>query len=118
LSRNFPTPPTVTQYPPPRSSPMPQPFPPDPDHSPMPLANNADGHNQYQQAADPAESWCYVSSAIEDVASETWVSFYFYLLHVSSNVLLYVLPLVSLPAYFHPIVSFNDIYTQVYKPVA
>jgi hypothetical protein len=68
------------------------------------------------------ECFCYVSSAIVDAASETWVSFYFYLLHVSSNVLLYVSPLVSssvlhvvsLPAYFHPIVSFNDIYTPIY----
>jgi hypothetical protein len=65
---------------------------------------------------------CYVLSAIEDAASETWVSFYFYLLHVSLNVSLYVLPLVSssvlhvvsLPTYFHPFVSFNDIYTPIY----
>jgi hypothetical protein len=66
--------------------------------------------------------YCYVSSPILDAASRTWVSFYFYFLHVSLNILLYVSPFVSpsvshvvlLPACFHPIVSFNDIHTPVY----
>jgi hypothetical protein len=81
------------------------------------------GESLKQKKVDLARfAYCYVSSAIEDAASETWVSFYFYFVHVSSNILLYVLPLilssvlhvVSLPAYFHPIVSFNDIYTPIY----
>jgi hypothetical protein len=65
---------------------------------------------------------CYISSPIFDAESGTWVSFYFYFLHVSSNVSLYVSSfvlssvshVVSLPTYFHPFVSSNEIFPPIY----